>query len=434
MYDRATIEVRAGAGGNGSASLRREKFVPKGGPDGGDGGRGGSVFIQADESVNTLLAYRYTRLFKAQPGGQGLKQKRHGKAGQDLTLTVPVGTVVVDESTGQIVADLTEPGQTIQVARGGRGGLGNTHFSTSSYQTPRFAERGEPGEVRKLTLELKLLADVALVGFPNAGKSTLLSVLSAATPKIGNYPFTTLEPMLGVVAVPGSEDAFVMADIPGLVEGAHEGVGLGDEFLRHIERTRVLLYVLDGSGQEGRSPEQDLHVLRREISLYRPELADRPYLIAFNKMDMTEAQEHWAELTLPEEADRSRLIPVSGAAQIGLDELRLRLAQELEQAPAPARFLPEQDQEVLRPQGVDATRFEIRRKGPRTWQVNGPSIERMAVMTDMENEEAVRRLERELDRLGITRQLEEAGIEDGHLLRIGQVEIDWGEVPDPSLS
>jgi GTP-binding protein len=386
------------------------------------------VWVEADESLNTLLPYRFKRRFKAQPGTPGGKQKRHGKAGEDLVLKVPPGTVVYDEATGEIIADLAERGERVMLARGGRGGLGNTHFKTSTYQTPRFAERGEPGEERAVRFELKLLADVALVGFPNAGKSTLISAISAATPKIANYPFTTLEPVLGVVQVPGTEDSFVVADIPGLIEGAHEGVGLGDEFLRHIERTRVLVYVLDGSGQEGRSPLSDLEVLRRELALYQPQLAERPALIAFNKMDMPEAQQNWEGFRDDPAVRELDVLPVSGAARIGLDALILRIAQELENAPPQARFAPQQDAEsVLRPQQVDSARYEIRRKGARTWEVSGPTIERIAVMTDLENEEAVRRLERELDRLGISRQLEEAGIEDGDVLRIGQVELDWGE-------
>ncbi|MDP9379648.1 MAG: GTPase ObgE [Chloroflexota bacterium] len=426
MYDRAKIDIKAGNGGNGSASLRTEKFVPKGGPDGGDGGRGGSVYIQADRNLNTLLSYRYKRHFKAQTGTAGSKQKRHGKAGEDLVLTVPPGTVVYDDATGEVIADLTKPGDRVMVARGGRGGLGNTHFSTSTYQTPRFAERGEPGEERTLRLELKLLADVALVGFPNAGKSTLISAISAATPKIASYPFTTLEPVLGVVQVPGTDQSFVVADIPGLIEGAHQGVGLGDEFLRHIERTRVLVYVLDGSGQEGRPPINDLQVLRRELSLYQPQLAERPSIIAFNKMDMTEAQENWEEFRNDPAVQDADALPVSGTARIGLDQLVLRIAQELESAPPHARFAP-QVETVLRPQEVDSDRYQISREDDHTWAVSGPTIERIAVMTDMENEEAVRRLERELNRMGISRRLQEAGIENGDTLRIGSVEIDWGE-------
>lgn len=427
MYDRATIEVKAGSGGNGSASLRHEKFVAKGGPDGGDGGRGGSVYLLADPNVNTLLSYRYKRHYKAESGGHGSKQKKQGKSGHDLSLSVPVGTVVFDDATGEPLADLTEVGQRVLVARGGRGGLGNTHFSTSTYQTPRFAELGEPGVERQLRLELKLLADVALVGYPNAGKSTLLAAISNATPKVGDYPFTTLEPSLGVVSVPGTEDSFVVADIPGLIEGAHAGHGLGDEFLRHIERTRVLLYVVDGSGQEGRAPLDDLRVLRRELELYRPDLADRPSVVAFNKIDMEEAQAAWRDFQRAMAAEGTEVVAISGAARIGIEPLIFRVWRTLQTAPPPARFAPELDDTTLRPEATDTSRYQIKRKGKQTWQVTGPSIERIAVMTNLQNEEAVRRLERELDRFGITRELEEAGIEPGHTLRIGSVEIEWGE-------
>ncbi len=426
MYDRAAIQVTAGAGGNGSASLRHEKNAPKGGPDGGDGGRGGSVYVEAVGNLNTLHTFRYKRVFKAQPGGAGLKQKQHGKAGEDLVLQVPAGTVVYDAETAETLADLTDHGERVMVVRGGRGGLGNTHFRTSTYQTPRFAERGEPGQERRLRFELKLLADVALVGFPNAGKSTLLSTISAATPKIGNYPFTTLEPVLGVVAVPGTEDSYVVADIPGLVEGAHEGVGLGDEFLRHIERTRVLLYVVDGSGQEGRTAVEDYQTLRRELAAYQPEMAQKPALIAFNKIDMPEAQEN-LEAFRSVVVGESTVLAVSGAARIGLEMIVLKLAEMLESAPPPARFAPKQEETVLHPHAVDNSRYAINHEADGMWQVTGPTIERIAVMTDMANDEAVRRLERELNRLGITRDLEAAGIAYGDVLQIGAVEIDWGE-------
>lgn len=426
MFDRARIHIKAGAGGSGSASLRHEKFVPRGGPDGGDGGRGGSVYIEASSNANTLLAYKYKRHYKAEAGGAGLGQKRHGRAGHDLVLTVPVGTVVYDDETGEAVADLTEDGARVMVARGGRGGLGNTHFSTSTYQTPRFAEKGEPGQERSLRLELKLLADVSLVGLPNAGKSSLLAALSAAKPKVADYPFTTLEPMLGVVAVPDADSSFVLADIPGLIEGAHEGVGLGDEFLRHIERTRVLLYVVDGSGLEGHEPLDDLRVVRREVEEYRPELAERPALVVFNKADTVEAQERWPAFRDTVDTMGVDAVPVSAATRKGLDELVRRTMEALASAPPVPRFAEELPEERTQLREIDSTRYTVQRRGKQTWQVAGPSIERLAVMTDLSNEEAVLRLEREMGRLGITRELEEAGIEPGHVVRLGDVEIEWG--------
>lgn len=426
MFDRVTIEVRAGAGGNGSASLRHEKFAPKGGPDGGDGGRGGSVYLRADSSHNTLLIYRYRRIHKASAGAAGRGKRQHGKAGKDLILPVPVGTVVYDANTNKLLADLASPGEQVVVAHGGRGGLGNTHFSTSSFQTPKFAELGEPGEETRVCLELKLIADVGLVGFPNAGKSTLLSVLSAATPKIGAYPFTTLEPVLGAVESPNSDQTFVVADIPGIIEGAHTGTGLGDEFLRHIERTRVIVFVVDGSGQEGREPADDLQVIRRELELYQADLAERPALIAFNKVDMPEAQQNLEVFRARAEVTGMDVMPISAAARQGLVELKRAIAHKLEDAPPIQRFAPEQNETVLHPKYEDSERYQIRRKGNRTWQIYGPTIERLAVMTNMENPDAVRRLEREMNRLGITSELEERGIQEGHVLRIGGVEIDWG--------
>ncbi len=428
MFDRVTIQVKAGDGGDGSASLRHEKYVAKGGPDGGDGGRGGSVYVRADPSVNTLLQYRYKRSFKAERGGPGRRKKQHGRAGDDLVLSVPVGTVVHDGASGEVIADLTTAGERALVARGGRGGLGNTHFATSTYQTPRFAELGEPGEERSVRLELKLIADVALVGYPNAGKSTLISAISAARPKIGAYPFTTLEPVLGVVAVPDSDESFVVADVPGLIEGAHAGTGLGHDFLRHVERTRALVYVVDGSGQEGRSPLHDLDVVRREIGLHDPELLSRPSLVAFNKMDLPEARENWEEFSRAVRERGLEAVPVSAAAHTGLAELVRVMSSALAQAPAIRRFVEaEPEGEVLHPRPVDSERFDIRRKGVRTWQVEGPTIERIAVMTDTGNVEAVRRLEREMNRTGVTRALEEAGIEPGHVVRIGGVELEWGD-------
>ena len=429
MVDQVVIEVKAGDGGNGSASLRREKFVPKGGPDGGDGGRGGSVYLVADPSENTLLPYTFKKRYVAESGGHGRSQKRHGKAGADLFLPVPVGTVVYDDETGELLADLSTPGQKVLVARGGRGGLGNTHFATSTYQTPRFAEKGEPGEERRLRLELKLLADVSLVGLPNAGKSTLLSAISSARPKIGNYPFTTLEPVLGVVQVPGSEKSFVVADIPGLVEGAHEGTGLGDEFLRHIERTRVLLFVVDGSSQDGVDPLDAIRILREELRYYDPKLLERPSLVAFNKIDLPEAQQRWESFKKEVETLGYEALPVSGASREGLRELIYKLSQMLENAPPIGTFAPQEEQAVIRLGSIDHRWYQIRRKGKRTWEVHGPTIERIAVMTDITNPEAVNRLEREMDRMGITKDLENAGIEPGHVVRIGGVEIEWG----PSL-
>ncbi|MFL5701483.1 MAG: GTPase ObgE, partial [Ktedonobacteraceae bacterium] len=299
FYDHTKIYVKAGDGGNGSSHFRHEKFAPRGGPDGGDGGRGGSVYLEATSNMNTLIDYRYRHHFKAGAGGAGMRQKMHGAKGEDVVLRVPCGTIVRDADTNELIADLVEDGQRVMVARGGRGGLGNTHFATATHQAPREAQKGEPGEERWITLELRLIADVGLVGYPNAGKSTLLSVVTAAQPKIADYPFTTLSPNLGVVVVgqPGSRDEidFVLADLPGLIEGAAQGVGLGHEFLRHIDRTRLLIHMLDGASLE-RDPWQDFQTINQELREYGERLATRPQIVVLNKMDLPEAQERWPAL------------------------------------------------------------------------------------------------------------------------------------------
>src|SRR5579885_969762 len=324
FYDRAKIFVKAGDGGNGSVHFRREKYVPYGGPDGGDGGRGGSVYLQIDPSLNTLVDFHYHQHYKAGSGGNGAKQRSHGAKGEDIILRVPAGTVVRDAETNELLADMVDPSQQVMVARGGRGGLGNIHFATSTNQAPREAQKGEPGEERWLTLELKLIADVGLVGFANAGKSTLLSIVSAARPKIADYPFTTLTPNLGVVTIgaPGSGDdfSFVLADIPGLIEGAAEGAGLGHEFLRHVERTRLLLHVIDGASLE-HAPWEGFEAINRELAEYSEELASRPQIIAFNKMDLPEAQERWPEMQRRAEEAGLPIFPISAAARQGVDEL-----------------------------------------------------------------------------------------------------------------
>ena len=294
FYDRTKIYVKAGNGGNGAVSFRREKYVPLGGPDGGDGGRGGDIILVADEGLRTLVDFRYKRHYKGDRGEHGQGKDRHGKSAEDLILRVPVGTIVKDAETGEILADFTKHGQREVVAKGGRGGRGNARFISNTNKAPTVAERGEPGEERWLLLELKLLADVGLVGFPNVGKSTLISKVSAARPKIADYPFTTLVPNLGVVRV--EEESFVMADIPGIIEGAHTGAGLGLEFLRHVERTRLLLHVLDISGSEGRDPVQDFEIINRELREYSPALAERPMLVVPNKIDLPGSEDNLARL------------------------------------------------------------------------------------------------------------------------------------------
>ena len=431
FYDHTKIYVKAGDGGNGSSHFRREKFVPRGGPDGGDGGRGGSVYLEATTNLNTLIDYRYRHHFKAEAGGAGMRQKMHGAKGEDVVLRVPRGTIVRDAETNELIADLVEDGQRVMVARGGRGGLGNTHFATATHQAPREAQKGEPGEERWITLELRLIADVGLVGYPNAGKSTLLSVVTAAQPKIADYPFTTLTPNLGVVVVgqPGSRDGidFVLADIPGLIEGAAQGVGLGHEFLRHIDRTRLLIHMLDGASLE-RDPWQDFQNINQELREYDERLAGRPQIVVLNKMDLPEAQERWPALKAKAEAAGYPVFAISAAAHQGTDELMqyaARRLQEIRQEEA-ERTSSEIDMAgpVLRPMPDDA--FTVtKEKG--VYIVRGKRVERLLSMTDLENEESMDRLQVTLAKMGVTQALENAGVKVGDIVRFGKVELYWGE-------
>lgn len=455
FYDRATIYVKAGNGGDGSASFRREKFVPKGGPDGGDGGRGGSVYLRVNPDLNTLLPFHYKQNYKATPGGSGGSRNKHGKAGQDLYIDVPPGTFVeiIDENpvsgTASEVSqtDLLRPGQTLLVARGGRGGLGNVHFATSTQQTPRFAEKGEPGEERTLQMELKLIADVGLVGYPNVGKSTLLSAVSAAQPKIGDYPFTTLEPMLGVVRV--DDDIFVMADIPGLIEGASSGAGLGLEFLRHVERTRLLLHVVDGSAglwrdsqPEGESadvhpsqttdPIEDFKRINAELEQYDATLAERPQIVAINKADLQEVRDRLPSLLTRFEELGYQAYPISAATGEGVQELLRAVAARLRELPKPEWSEEAEDVEeeplTVRPHyATEGRQFEVSPEGKGRFRVTGPRIERLAFVTDTNNRHALERLDREMEKMGISTALRAAGIEPGDTVVIGRVEMDWGE-------
>ncbi|MBE3557685.1 MAG: GTPase ObgE [Ktedonobacteraceae bacterium] len=433
FFDHVKIYVKAGDGGNGSVHFRREKYIPFGGPDGGDGGRGGSIYLEATNTRNTLIDYRYNRHFKASSGQSGMRQKMHGASGDDVILKVPCGTLVRDADTLEVVADLVEPGQRAMVARGGRGGLGNVHFATSTRQAPKEAQKGEPGEERWLLLELRLIADVGLVGYPNAGKSTLLSVVSSAKPKIADYPFTTLVPNLGVVEIgqPGSKEgySFVLADIPGLIEGAAQGVGLGHEFLRHIQRTRLLLHLLDGAAID-REPWQDFEAINRELREYDERLAQRPQIVVFNKMDLPEAQARWQKLKARAEAAGYPVFAISAAAQQGTSELMQFVARRLdeikreEEERAAAEPLALQEGPILRPQPEDAFTV-MKEKG--MFIVRGRRIERIVSMTDLESEEAMDRLQVTLEKMGVTRALEEAGVKAGDIVKFGKVELYWGE-------
>ena len=436
FYDHAKIFIKAGNGGNGSRHFRRERYVPRGGPDGGDGGRGGSVYMQASNNMNTLIDYRYRQQFKAGSGENGMRQKMHGAKGEDIVLEVPQGTTVRNAETDELIADLLENGQRVMVARGGRGGLGNVHFATSTHQAPTEAQKGEPGEELWVKLELRLIADVGLVGYPNAGKSTLLSVVSAAQPKIADYPFTTLEPNLGVVAigVPGSGDdySFVMADIPGLIEGAAQGVGLGHEFLRHIERTRLLIHLVDGSTLE-REPWEEFLAINNELREYDEQLAHRPQIAVMSKMDLQEARDRWPAFKAEAEDAGYPAFAISATTHEGVDELKSyagRLLREIKQqeaeraAQAATEALSETSGPVLRPEPVDA--FTVT-KEMGVYVVRGKRVERAVSMTDQQNEEGMNRLQTTMARMGVTKALEEAGVQVGDVVRFGKVELYWGE-------
>jgi GTP-binding protein len=433
FYDHTKIFVKAGDGGNGSRHFRREKFAPLGGPDGGDGGRGGSVYLEATTNLNTLIDYRYRQQFKAGVGGPGIRQKMHGAKGEDIILPVPCGTIVRDAETNQIIADLVEDGQRVMVARGGRGGLGNVHFATSTHQAPQEAQKGEPGEERWIQLELRLIADVGLVGYPNAGKSTLLSVVTAARPKIADYPFTTLSPNLGVVAVgqPGSGDefGFVLADIPGLIEGAAQGVGLGHEFLRHVRRTRLLIHMLDGASFE-RDPWQDFQTINQELREYDEQLALRPQIVVLNKIDLPEAQERWPALKAQAENAGYPVFAISAASHQGTEELmqftvkRLQELRQEEMESTSADVNTEAPGTILRPQPEDA--FTVSKEDG-VYLVRGKRVERAVNMTVLENEEGMDRLQVTLRRMGVTKALEEAGVQVGDKVRFAKVELYWGE-------
>ncbi|MGQ9467126.1 MAG: GTPase ObgE [Anaerolineae bacterium] len=419
FVDEATIYVKGGDGGNGCVAFRREKYVPFGGPAGGDGGKGGDVILYVDSSLNTLYRFTRQRHFRAARGQHGRGKNQHGANGADLRVPVPPGTVVRDAETGRVLADLTEPGQEVVVARGGRGGRGNARFATPSHQAPRIAENGEPGEERTIHLELKLLADVGLVGKPNAGKSTLLAAVTAARPKIAPYPFTTLQPHLGVVVLDAGTD-FVMADLPGLIEGASQGRGLGHEFLRHVERTRLLIHLLDGTAED---PLGDFAAINAELAAFGHGLDRKPQLVAFNKMDMPEAQERWPQVRDALRAQSYEVFPISGLTRQGVRDLLWAAARrlaELPRLPEPIHEIP-----VFRLEDDERT-FWVERETD-GWRVYGKRVERLAAMTPLELEEAVYRLHRSLEAMGVLDALREAGVQPGDTVRIGKIELVWEE-------
>ncbi|MBE0448510.1 MAG: GTPase ObgE [Actinobacteria bacterium] len=419
FIDEAKIFLKGGDGGNGVVSFFRAKYIPKGGPDGGDGGRGGSVILEVDEGLRTLMDFRYQRHFKAKRGQHGQGGNKHGANGDDITLKVPLGTLVKDEE-GDIIADLTIPRERVVIARGGMGGRGNARFATPTRRSPSFAEKGEPGEERWIILELKLLADVGLVGFPNAGKSTLISRISAARPKIAGYPFTTITPNLGVVSLPDGR-SFVVADIPGLIEGAHAGKGLGYDFLKHIERTTIIVHILDLAGLEGRDPIEDFETINRELKFYNPELAARPQVVAGNKIDIPEAQHNLPKV---EEYTTRRNIPfypISAAVGNGVDKLLYAVADildKVERIPA-EKVVKRAVAKRPKPEEITVSREDS------TWVVKGTNVERMVAMTDFENEYAVIHLQKRLKSIGVEDKLIEAGAKEGDAVRIGKMEFEF---------
>jgi GTPase len=430
FLDRVKIFVRAGDGGAGAATFRREAHVPRGGPDGGDGGRGGSIHLRVDPGQTTLRDFQYRHHFKATPGGGGSRARRHGKAGDDLTLDVPPGTAIYDDGTGELIADLVATGQQAMVARGGRGGLGNTHFATSTHQAPRHAQKGEPGEERWVRLELRLIADVGLVGLPNAGKSTLLAAVTAARPKIADYPFTTLEPNLGVMDLSDEVGAGdlrrpTIADVPGLIEGASGGAGLGHAFLRHVERTRVLVHVVDGSS---RDPAWDFGVIRDELEAHDPALLGKPVLVAFNKIDLPSAAETWPAFRTARSKDGLEAVAISASTGEGMDRFRAALAALLpsaEELDAP----PEPSGVVVHRLDADPSRVSVSVEPDGAFRVAGKRIERLAVQTDFDVEESAERFQRDLERLGADEALRKAGIRPGDTVRVGTVELEWEAEP-----
>lgn len=435
LVDTARIHVKAGNGGNGSASFRREKYVPRGGPDGGDGGKGGDVVLQVAPNLNTLLPFQYVHLYKAENGGHGGGRNRTGRKGKDTIVKVPPGTVVFLEESGEQIADLTEPGEELVVARGGKGGLGNVHFKSSTRQAPRVAELGEPGEERWLRLELRLIADVGLVGLPNAGKSTLLSTVTKAKPKVADYPFTTLQPNLGVVEIGGEGgQTFVMADIPGLIEGAAGGAGLGHDFLRHVRRTKVLIHVLDASGGlEGRDPIEDFRTIMEEIETFDPEMGEKPMFVALNKIDLQESRDNLERIrSWLVEHGYERIYEISAATGQGttplVNDVATELREILEREAEQKRSAEEQPKRRVYTLGdVDERAWDVERFSRHHFRISGVGIERFTRMTNFNVSDSVERFQRVLEGSGIQAELERQGIQDGDIVHIGDFEMPWGD-------
>ena len=423
LADTAQIYVEAGNGGNGLVSFHREKYVAAGGPDGGDGGHGGDVIFVVDEKLSTLMDFRYRKHYKAQNGEDGKAAKSSGKNGQNLIVKVPVGTVIKDAETGRIIADLKQIGQQFVAAKGGNGGWGNCHFATATRQIPRFAKSGTEGERRDIIMELKLLADVGLVGFPNVGKSTLLSVVSDARPKIANYHFTTLEPNLGVVDL-GVGRSFVMADIPGIIEGASEGIGLGHEFLRHVERTRLLIHVVDASGIEGRNPIEDFDLINKEIEMYNPTLATRTQIVAANKRDLVYDASIYDSFCEEMEKRGYKVFKISAATNSGVSELMNYVASILDDIPVPVLFDEDNDEQVQIISYEDEAPFTCRVEDG-VYIVEGRWLKRLLGSTNFEDSESLQYFQNALRKKGVIKALEKLGISEGDPVQMYEVEFDY---------
>lgn len=427
LVDETEITVRSGRGGNGVVAFRREKFVPLGGPGGGDGGKGGDVFITADPQLATLLDFQYQPHHSAEDGRHGGTSQKTGKGGADLTIAVPAGTLVHDVETGDLLADLDRPGMTLLAARGGRGGRGNCHFVTPSHRAPEIAERGEPSQQRRLRLELRLVADVGVIGFPNVGKSTLISVVSAARPKIADYPFTTLQPNLGVVGLSGVDRSFIIADMPGLIVGAHEGAGLGDRFLKHISRTRLLIHMLDAAAIEGRDPAEDFSAVNRELELAGHGLGELPQIVAFNKTDLPDAEE-LAEMTGEAlEAQGHDCHLISAVTRRGVNELMEAVWTRLQELGTEAPEAGEQ-LEVIVPPDLAEQPLSVKEEEPGVFRVTGTEVEYTAAVAYVSSQEGLLKFHRKLQKLGALSALAEAGAEEGDRAKIADLEFDY--IPD----
>ncbi|MDQ0196783.1 GTPase ObgE [Paenibacillus wynnii] len=430
FIDTAKIYVKGGDGGDGLVAFRREKYVPEGGPAGGDGGRGGDVIFKVDEGLRTLMDFRYQRHFKADKGIKGRNKSQHGANADHMVVRIPPGTVLIDDDSGEVIADMTRHGQYVVVARGGRGGRGNTRFATAANTAPELAENGEEGQERYLRMELKVMADVGLVGFPSVGKSTLLSVVSAAKPKIGAYHFTTITPNLGVVDV-GDGRSFVMADLPGLIEGAHEGIGLGHEFLRHVERTRIIIHVVDMSGSEGRDPFDDWIKINDELKQYNAALAERPQIVAANKMDMPESEENlisFRERTAEVRPDM-QIMPISSLTKQGVQDLLYRTTDILDSipvAPIVEEVAETTERKVYKLEAEEDDSFTITRENE-TFIVSSPRIERMLKRMQLSTHDAILKLARTLRHMGVDAELRKRGAVEGTIVRIADFEFEFVE-------